>query len=288
MTRGSGLTGLLIVALLATACSPGSGESATGGGDQPREPLRIRVVINSNPASADRNAALELRAVALEGEQANVVHEQLLTAATTNAEIDVYGADGLDLLVAGRHAVAIPRHFWAGMSSGRLVIRIQPGGIELTRRVEPTGQSRSCSGNAKGTTCWSTERWFFEVPLWDVAETAAVKVVVDLRGLDAAGLVLVRLHADDITGPVLAETTTAEKKWEATVSIDPDATLAVVVDDRRVLLPPDLWQLAWKTVRVEFTTDAATFRYQRPVTARRIDDITEPLAVDPIPSENSN
>ncbi len=280
----------VVFALLIAGCSGGSNDEVDEPAeniDGPAEPLRIRVVISPNPAAADPDAALELRTASPE-EEPEVVYEQLLSLPARNAEIDVHSADGLDVLIAGRHAVSIPRHFWEDRSSGRLVVRVQPGGIELTRRVEPTGGGRTCFENAKGKTCWSTERWFFEVPLWDIAETAAVKVVVNLRGLESEGLVPVRLHADDTTGPVLAETSTAEKKWETMVRIDTDSALVVVADDLQVVLPPDLWQLTWKTVRVEFTSEAATYNYQRPTTPRRVDQVSEPLPIERNSPEGSS
>ncbi len=274
---------LAIIAVVATACSRGQADDTPTANDAIVEPVPVRVVVRPNPAPGDLEATVEFRTVPADDALPRIVHEHRMAVSKADAKVDVHGAEALDVLVNGEEALTIPRHFWEGMSRGWMIVRVQPGGVELIRSVEPTGNGRTCVGNAKGETCWSTEKWYFPGPLWGSGKTAAVPVVVVVKPHDEVGDIPVRIHADDPTGPVLAETSTAEMggpSWQTTVDLDQDASLVVVAGDRSVELTPDFWQLTWTSIRVELTENGATFVYHWPTSSRRLEKLREPLAVD--------
>jgi hypothetical protein len=250
--------------MLVAGCSGGSDEESDGTVGEVDEPLPIRVIVRPNPAAADPSAGLELRTVPADESTPEIIHEQPMSTRDVKAEIDVRGVDGLDLLINGDLAVAIPRHFWENTNRGRLIIRIRPGGVRLER---------------------SSERWYVPHPLWEMIEPATVAVVVRLVGVDPDSDVPIELRSDDPAGPVLAATSTANNRhrWAQTVEVDAESALIAVFGDHYVELPPDLWQLAWDTVEIEFRDDVATYKYKWPFSPREIDQVREPLVVEPLP-----
>jgi hypothetical protein len=240
-----------------------------------------------NPAAADITSEFQLRTVPFGDSAPEIVHRQLMSTARSEAKVDVADVDALDLYVDETYIFTVPRNFWQGRSRGRLVMRLQPGGVSLIRSVEPTGNSRTCAGSDEDMTCWSTETWYFPGGFWDGGSAVAVPLLVrNKSNLEAGAALAVQIFADEPTWTLLAEHTFiggATPRWEVTAQLDPEATLTVVVGDQYVEIPPDVWQVIWKSVTLEVTDEAVTFESHWPNSARTLGRVTEELPLVPLP-----
>jgi len=168
--------GLVVLVALFAGCGGGGGD----GRSPSDERLPIRVIVSPNPAAGDVGAEFRLLTVPTGDEEPEIVFSGLMSSDRTDATIDVAGIDELAIHVDDIHIFTVPRTFWEAIIRGRLVLRLGPGGVGLTRSVEATDANSRCSGSGEERTCWATETWYFPGGLWDEGSTISVPLVVPI------------------------------------------------------------------------------------------------------------
>lgn len=247
----------------------------------PTDELPVRIVIDPNPSASRPNAELSIVAerAAVDG---STVHRQQMAERSVDTRLDVSTADRLDLYVDDLLVFSIPRRFWEERSRGRITIKLQPGGVQLTRAV--TG-STVCSVRAGERTCWTGEVRYFPAIVFDgETDTLAVAIKIPTDGSVAPETVIQFVEVAGDTGDerIAVDTKVGDLdngRLDIETQVLPTSTLQVVVGDRVAVVPPELWQRRWKGIRLHVGDSSVRLESHWPSSPERLDAIrtTVPL-----------